>query len=76
VVVKVLEAISSNEANRWDANSRIEESGLLSRLCSSTSIVSFQVAKFVFGFIRSLSTLLQGTTSLFLSFVKYEKKQK
>ncbi|XP_035660282.1 52 kDa repressor of the inhibitor of the protein kinase-like [Branchiostoma floridae] len=55
-----LEAITSEEG--WDAKARTEAGGLLSQLKRPAFLCAFECALYIFGYTKSLSTLLQGST--------------
>ena len=59
-IVSCLEAISSNEGHRWDRKAIIDANGLLTKITDSTFIVSFQTVHNFFGYVKGLSSKLQG----------------
>ena len=60
-ILLCLEAISSLEVG-WDTKAVSSAYGLLKRITDSTFIASFQIVLNIFGYIKGLSTLLQGSS--------------
>lgn len=62
-IVATLETISSKalqSETEWDSKAVTEANGLLHQLTSWPFIVTFRCAAYLFGFTKSLSTMLQG----------------
>ena len=63
-IEETLEIISSKTLkSEWDSKSVTEANGLLSQLTSWPFIVTFRCAVYFFGFTKSLSSLLQGSST-------------
>jgi len=55
--------VNKDDADKkWDTKTITDANGLLCRMSTSAFVVSFQTAKYLFGFTSSLATSLQGTT--------------
>ena len=59
-LTECLEAITTESG--WDAKARVEAGGLLSQITSSSFLCAFQSAVYIFGFTKTLSVLLQGSS--------------
>ncbi|XP_066274145.1 52 kDa repressor of the inhibitor of the protein kinase-like [Branchiostoma lanceolatum] len=59
-LVECLQAITLEDG--WDAKARTEAGGLLFQVTKPAFLCAFQTALFIFGFTKSLSALLQGST--------------
>ena len=51
-----------HRVNGWDTKSVTDASGLLNQITSSNFIAAFQTCRYLFGFTKGLSILLQGST--------------
>ena len=60
-IILCLEIISENEDRNWNLKSVLESSGLLGQLMESKFFVAFQGCRYLLGFTKSTSMLLQGS---------------
>lgn len=61
-LVACLEGISSNEGRSWDRKAITDAHGLLSKITDSTFIICFQIVHNFFGYVRGVSSKLQGSS--------------
>jgi len=61
-LIECLASIANAVGRKWDHKSKTEALGLLHQIRSSGFIVAFQTAAYTFGFTKTLSQSLQGST--------------
>ncbi|XP_041357674.1 52 kDa repressor of the inhibitor of the protein kinase-like [Gigantopelta aegis] len=52
----------NNSGMKWDAKNVTDANGLLCQITTSSFIVAFKCAKYLFGYTSALAVMLQGTT--------------